>query len=431
MKRFFILLALLGLAAPAPALAQQAITAKVVGTCGTSAYVNGSTQAVTQDITGQVCTSGSGGGGGSNASVGANGVTGPTSSTQIGSVDGSGNLQPASATNPIPVTGTISATLAGFTPNGNTANIATVNGTSADVALPAGTVVAVTNTGSADLRFRVTVGAGTAVLTDQYLKAGATVGVTVGTNTHISAITAGGTTSLNVAGGVGLVTGFGVTPAVTNQSVNVAQVNGVTTLTGAGATGTGAQRVGVAQDTTTIAGSAPGTAGTPSTNVVSVQGVVGGTALPASQSGTWNIGTVTTVTNPVGVKGLDGSTISSASNPVSTISGALTQVSTSALAANLVVSAGGANLWSFDVAADATLSAAPWWIFVFNNTSAPADGAVTPAKCYALPAGATSFTGGFPSGIAFSTGITISVSSTGCFSKTSSTHAFISGDFRP
>jgi hypothetical protein len=298
------------------------------------------------------------------------------------------------------------------------------------VALPTGAVVAVTNTGASDFRFRVTIGAGTAVLTDQYLKAGATVGVTVGSNTHISAITTSGSSSLNVAGGTGLVTGYGVAPAITNQSVNVAQVNGVTTLTGAGATGTGAQRNTVAQDTTTIAGSAPGTAGTPSANVVSVQGVASGTALPASQSGTWNVGTVTTLTNPVGIKGVDGSTIASASNAVPTNSAPLTQVATSALAANLVVSAVAVNLWSFDVSADTTLSASPWWIMIYNNTSAPADGAVTPAKCYALPAGATAFTGGFPSGIAFSTGITIGVSSTGCFSKTAQTHAFISADTR-
>jgi len=45
---------------------------------------------------------------------------------------------------------------------------------------------------------------------------------------------------------------------VPNQSVNTAQVNGVTTLTGAGATGTGSQRNTVAQDQTTIAGATPG-----------------------------------------------------------------------------------------------------------------------------------------------------------------------------
>ena len=47
---------------------------------------------------------------------------------------------------------------------------------------------------------------------------------------------------------------------VANQSVNLAQVNGVTVLTGAGAVGTGSARVAVGQDTSTIAGSAPGTA---------------------------------------------------------------------------------------------------------------------------------------------------------------------------
>jgi len=64
-----------------------------------------------------------------------------------------------------------------------------------------------------------------------------------------------------------------------NQSVNVAQVNGITTLTGAGATGTGSQRSTVAQDTTTIAGAAPGTAGSASANVVTVQGVTSMTPL--------------------------------------------------------------------------------------------------------------------------------------------------------
>lgn len=65
---------------------------------------------------------------------------------------------------------------------------------------------------------------------------------------------------------------------------NLKQVNGITTLTGAGATGTGAQRVGVAQDTTTIAGSAPGSAGTASANVVTVQGVTSMTPVQVSQA---------------------------------------------------------------------------------------------------------------------------------------------------
>ena len=58
-----------------------------------------------------------------------------------------------------------------------------------------------------------------------------------------------------------------------NQSVNTAQVNGITTLTGSGTTGSGAQRIAVSQDITTIAGAAPGTAGTASANVLTVQGI--------------------------------------------------------------------------------------------------------------------------------------------------------------
>lgn len=72
----------------------------VVSSCGSKTYPAGTVQPTTQDTTGAGC--GSGGGSGSNASVGVNGATGPTSSTQIGIVDGSGNLQPASASNPVP-----------------------------------------------------------------------------------------------------------------------------------------------------------------------------------------------------------------------------------------------------------------------------------------------------------------------------------------
>lgn len=66
------------------------------------------------------------------------------------------------------------------------------------------------------------------------------------------------------------------------QPINTAQVNGVTTLAGAGAVGTGSQRVAVGQDTTTIAGSAPGTAGSASTNVISIQGIASMTPVGVS-----------------------------------------------------------------------------------------------------------------------------------------------------
>jgi len=65
---------------------------------------------------------------------------------------------------------------------------------------------------------------------------------------------------------------------------------------------------------------------------------------------------------------------------------------------------------------------------VFDATSAPADGAVTPKECAVAPANATTFIdygGGPPE--SFATGITAVFSSTGCFTKTASATAFFHG----
>lgn len=134
-----------------------------------------------------------------------------------------------------------------------------------------------------------------------------------GANTIGAVTQASGPWTNNVTqfGGSAVVTGTGVggsgIPRVTvsndsslapNQSVNTSQVNAVTVLTGAGATGTGSQRVTAAQDTTTIAGSAPGTAGTPSTQVISVQGVASGTPQPMNgTSSNASSGVATSATN--------------------------------------------------------------------------------------------------------------------------------------
>lgn len=114
--------------------------------------------------------------------------------------------------------------------------------------------------------------------------------------------------------------------------------------------------------------------------------------------------------------------------PTSSANGANAYVSSTALEANHVIKASAGNLYSFEVSADATLSGAAWWVMVYDATSAPADGAVTPAKCYALPSGTTSYSAAFQMPIRLATGITIGVSTTGCFTKTASVHAFISGD---
>lgn len=107
-----------------------------------------------------------------------------------------------------------------------------------------------------------------------------------------------------------------------------------------------------------------------------------------------------------------------------------TPSSTTALAANQIIKASPGTLYSFEVQADSTLCAAAWWVMIYNATSAPADGAVTPIKSYAVPAGTCQVGGTFAAGgVAFSTGIVIGDSTTGPFTKTASTHAYISGDF--
>jgi hypothetical protein len=121
------------------------------------------------------------------------------------------NPRPCLKPNPdgsLAISGNISTSLSGFTPNGNVASLS-VSSVSSNVALPTGAVVAVANSGSADASIKLTVGAGSAATTDFILKAGATVGLTVGSNTFINAITSSGSTVLSLAGGSGLLSGYG------------------------------------------------------------------------------------------------------------------------------------------------------------------------------------------------------------------------------
>lgn len=110
---------------------------------------------------------------------------------------------------------------------------------------------------------------------------------------------------------------------------------------------------------------------------------------------------------------------------------AATPSSTAALAGSQILKASAGTLFSFEVNADATLSGAAWFVMIFNSSTVPADGAVTPIKCYGQPSGQAQMGGTLASnGVAFSNGIVIVTSTTGCFTKTISAHAFISGDFQ-
>jgi hypothetical protein len=112
-------------------------------------------------------------------------------------------------------------------------------------------------------------------------------------------------------------------------------------------------------------------------------------------------------------------------SPTSSASLAITPVVTSAVASSLVLKASAGNLYSVTLTTGATAGL----LMVFNATSAPADGAVTPVYCVDVAATSTvaiNFIPGPPA--QFATGITAVFSSgTNCFSKTASATAFISG----
>lgn len=163
-----------------------------------------------------------------------------------------------------------------------------------------------------------------------------------------------------------------------------------------------------------------------------IGGVIGGIAiLKAAQTnylGTVFIADTTTPTQQLKVNADGSINVDAAITPSPTVGA--TYGSTAALGSNLVLKASAGTLYDFVVSADSTLSAAAWWIMVYDATAAPADGAVTPAKCYAMPSGTTSASYAFPTPTKMLTGITVAVSTTGCFTKTASAHAFISGGFQ-
>ena len=171
-----------------------------------------------------------------------------------------------------------------------------------------------------------------------------------------------------------------------NQSVNESQINGVTPLMGNGVSGTGSQRVNIASDNT------PFKVGIDQTTDVTTNGVE--------------------------------------IAPTAGAAAGITPVISAAAEANHILKAGAGNLY----AAYATSTVAGY-LLIFNATTAPADGAVTPQNC--IP-GALTQSGIYAASISynpgpaevFTTGITASWSSTGCFTKTASATAFIHGSVK-
>lgn len=184
-----------------------------------------------------------------------------------------------------------------------------------------------------------------------------------------------------------------------------------------------------------------GTAGTPSASVLSVQGVAGGTAQPVSAASLpLPTGAATEATLaaasaklPASLGAKTGSAslsvVPNSDTSFSTIeapsgaaaSGLVPSATTSAGSAQVVKASAG-TLYGFS-----GYSTVSGFFLVFNATSAPADGAVTPVKCYPYVAATPLGVGYYPP-LYLGTGATVVFSTTGCFTKTASATAFISGD---
>lgn len=101
---------------------------------------------------------------------------------------------------------------------------------------------------------------------------------------------------------------------------------------------------------------------------------------------------------------------------------AITPTATAAAAQSLAIKTTAGNLYSVAVTATATGG----FLMTFNAAAVPGDGSVTPLDCVVVPASTTVSINFAPSPPqAFSTGIMAVMSSTGCFTKTGLTAAFI------
>lgn len=114
--------------------------------------------------------------------------------------------------------------------------------------------------------------------------------------------------------------------------------------------------------------------------------------------------------------------------PTPSSSAGINPVASAALEASHVFKTGPGTLYDLEIAT----SSVAGYLLLFDATSDPADGAVTPLKCFGLiPTTSTTATL-WPAGgiVNFKTGLVAVFSTSGCFTKAESATAYFSGDVK-
>lgn len=125
------------------------------------------------------------------------------------------------------------------------------------------------------------------------------------------------------------------------------------------------------------------------------------------------------VTNP------DGSTVGAAI-PSSSATNGIAPSANTVVGGSRILKASAGNLYSVNVVSGASAG----FVLIFDSATVPADGTVTPVKCMPLAAN-TGIDLNFRSlPLAMTNGAVVVFSTSGCYSKTLSTTAFISGDVK-
>lgn len=206
------------------------------------------------------------------------------------------------------------------------------------------------------------------------------------------------------------------TPSGTGD-VNLTQVAGASVATGHG-TAAGAIRVELPTDGTGVVGL---NAGTAIVGKFGVDQTTPGTTnlVAAGQNGTWTIQPGNTANTTPWL---------TTNTPSSAAGAATTSASSTAAASNLVLKGSAGNLFNLTV----TIGATSGYAMLFDATSLPSNGAVTPVWCYPIASNGTN--GGvaieFATPKPFGTGITAGFSTTGCFTLTASATGNFFGGYK-